>query len=174
MHMLALDIHAVALAAACTGTIGGPDGQHHDPDGPSTWIPGDGSGDPTGAGTLPLSALTRIEHNNTVRDLLEDTSAPGAKFPGEITGGSGFATVGNISEVHPSDPAVRLEILVKPPAGPPWRAWVRLLLIPVSYFQSDFHRSSALCRLASRAMPSWPRSTWPRPGRSTFWPSRQR
>lgn len=37
-----------------------------------------------------------------------------------------------------SDPAVRLEILVQPPAGPPRRAWVRPLLISVGYFQFDF------------------------------------
>jgi PAS domain-containing protein len=38
----------------------------------------------------------------------------------------------------PGEPAVRLEILAQPPAGPPQRAWVRPLLISVGYFQFDF------------------------------------
>ena len=34
-------------------------------------------------GASPLRRLTRAEYNNTVRDLLNDTSAPGTQFPDE-------------------------------------------------------------------------------------------
>jgi hypothetical protein len=34
-------------------------------------------------GASPLRRLTRAEYNNTVRDLLNDTSAPGSQFPDE-------------------------------------------------------------------------------------------
>ena len=41
--------------------------------------------------------LTRDEYNNTVRDLLNDPSAPAGAFAGESIGGSGFATPGIVS-----------------------------------------------------------------------------
>jgi hypothetical protein len=37
--------------------------------------------DPNGAGTMPLLRMTRREYNNTVRDLLGDTSNPADAFP---------------------------------------------------------------------------------------------
>jgi hypothetical protein len=41
-------------------------------------------------GRTPLRRLTATEYNNTVHDVLEDTSAPGNKFP-PAEEGSGFA-----------------------------------------------------------------------------------
>lgn len=39
------------------------------------------SGDPNAVGERPLTRLTRREYNNTVRDLLGDTTRPADKFP---------------------------------------------------------------------------------------------
>jgi hypothetical protein len=41
-------------------------------------------------GSAPLRRLTRFEYNNTVRDLLGDTTSPASVFPSELTG-NGFA-----------------------------------------------------------------------------------
>jgi hypothetical protein len=48
----------------------------------STAIP-DKPGDPNAAGLMPLRRLTNREYNNTVRDLLGDTSAPANQFPSD-------------------------------------------------------------------------------------------
>jgi hypothetical protein len=101
----------VGTAFGCTGTIGdvggsrsgsgsssGPGGTSNP--GPGGVIPpgggvlppggsgGGGSGtapgaaaDPNAAGEMPLRRLTRREYNNTVRDLLGDTSNPADGFP---------------------------------------------------------------------------------------------
>jgi hypothetical protein len=47
---------------------------------PGTSAPG-AAGDPNAAGLRPLRRLTRREYNNTVRDLLGDTSRPADSFP---------------------------------------------------------------------------------------------
>jgi hypothetical protein len=41
-------------------------------------------------GGAPLRRLTRFEYNNTVRDLLRDTTSPASVFPSELSG-NGFA-----------------------------------------------------------------------------------
>src|SRR5262245_4562047 len=67
----------LALGVSCTGAI--------DP-------PGDGEGGSSGAGgsfdpskikvhDSPITRLNRIEYNNTVHDLLGDTTAPATSFP---------------------------------------------------------------------------------------------
>jgi hypothetical protein len=112
---------AVALAGlGCTGTI--------EPSGPSA--PGDRTGPPDGAGgsttdhgaggtkggsggsgpapagpdvpgTAAVRRLTRLEYNNTIRDLLGDASRPGDRLPGgdQESGGSGFLKGGAVAEV---------------------------------------------------------------------------
>lgn len=54
--------------------------------------PGDGSTAPTNPGTSPLRRLTNDEYNNTVADLLGDTSAPGNTLPGATTSVQGYDT----------------------------------------------------------------------------------
>jgi hypothetical protein len=88
---------AVAAAVACTGEIQRDDGNH--PPGGSAGTSGSaGSGGglgPTNCGTgapvtrAPMRRLTRFEYNNTVRDLLQDTSLPANAFPSEESG-NGF------------------------------------------------------------------------------------
>jgi hypothetical protein len=69
----------VALVlGGCVGTIGGGSGD------------GERDGDEQGvsAAAVPLRRLTAVEYDNTVRDLLGDTTRPGASFPlDEATGG---------------------------------------------------------------------------------------
>ena len=48
-------------------------------------------------GRAPLRRLTKAEYNNTVRDLLGDTTAPGFAFPAELSG-NGF---GNDADQQP-------------------------------------------------------------------------
>jgi hypothetical protein len=123
-----------AAAAACIGTIG--DGG--DSNGPGA---GNGNGGPTGTtssplcgapspGAAPLRRLTQSEYNNTVRDLLGDSSNPANAFPpdqkiGDFTNTAVALTVppllaqayqsaaeqlaatavGNMSKLLPCDPA---------------------------------------------------------------------
>jgi hypothetical protein len=87
------------LAAACSAGTGAPSVQGKEPGGPPGVRPppgGTGVGDPAGPCTSdepsfsPLRRLTRQEYNNTVRDLLGDTSAPADRFPAdEVSGGFG-------------------------------------------------------------------------------------
>lgn len=46
--------------------------------------------DPNAAGPMPLRRLTRTEYNNTVRDLLNDTTHPADEFPPDELGASLF------------------------------------------------------------------------------------
>jgi hypothetical protein len=95
----------VAIGAACVGTISGGSsgsslgasagsGQSSSSSGPSSGAPGqtasisDASVDSTAAqcatpspGAAPLRRLTQSEYNNTVRDLLGDTTQPANQFP---------------------------------------------------------------------------------------------
>ena len=48
--------------------------------GAGTGTAGSGSGDPNAAGVMPMLRLTNREYNNTVRDLLGDTSQPANQF----------------------------------------------------------------------------------------------
>src|SRR5262245_35307398 len=85
-------VPAMALVvAACTGTIGsGADGQYGGPGEPG------GTGAAASAqvnpGASPLRRLTNTEYNNTVADLLGDTTAPASAFPAPVTGSDGFDT----------------------------------------------------------------------------------
>lgn len=94
----AVGILACVLAlAACRGVIGDLEG---DPSpGVSTQpVCTDGPGDP---GPSPIRRLNRFEYDNTVRDLLGDTTHPARNFPHEeeVAGFSNNAAVLNISPV---------------------------------------------------------------------------
>jgi hypothetical protein len=68
------------FVAACSGAIGGPGGEP-DPDAPAPaptpLVCDDGALRP---GRAPLLRLTRDEYDATIRDLLGDTTAPGARL----------------------------------------------------------------------------------------------
>jgi hypothetical protein len=90
LHLTLSAVLPVALAAAaCTGKVlpGEDDpanppgvGPNPTPTNPSPTNPG-GKADPNAAGLMPLRRLTIREYNNTVRDLLGDSTAPGQQFP---------------------------------------------------------------------------------------------
>jgi len=103
---------AVAGLAACTAEV--TDGQA----GPG----GPGGGGSAGTGVpiikpldcmapvamrAPMRRMTRFEYNNTVRDLLADTSLPANAFPSEISG-NGF---GNDADSQPVGPDLALEYI---------------------------------------------------------------
>lgn len=72
---------ALLLATACSGAIGGPGGEP-DPDerpapAPTPLVCDDGALRP---GRSPLRRLTRDEYDASIRDLLGDTTAPGARL----------------------------------------------------------------------------------------------
>lgn len=50
-------------------------------------------------GQAPLRRLTRFEYNNTVRDLLGDTTNPGNQLPAETTGGTQYGNDANAQNV---------------------------------------------------------------------------
>jgi Protein of unknown function (DUF1592)/Protein of unknown function (DUF1588)/Protein of unknown function (DUF1595)/Protein of unknown function (DUF1585)/Protein of unknown function (DUF1587) len=58
--------------------------------------------DPNAAGPLPLRRLTRREYNNTVRDLLGDTSRPADSFPVDRDGEFTFRRAGLVAAVDAS------------------------------------------------------------------------
>jgi hypothetical protein len=81
---------ALLLAVGCTGSINEP----ADPGSPGTGNNGTGNGnnpggpvlpgnpgDPNAAGPMPLRRMTRAEFNNTMRDLIGDTTSPANTFP---------------------------------------------------------------------------------------------
>src|SRR5947207_1352118 len=74
---------AIITAASCSGVVTTP-GDH-----PGGTTPPDGTTSPLcqGATVSPgpsyVRRLTRLEYNNTVRDLLGDTSNPADHFPAE-------------------------------------------------------------------------------------------
>jgi hypothetical protein len=90
---------ALALGIGCTGSIegagepgsGNPGNGNAGNGNPGNGNPGNGGGgssvvpgnpgDPNAAGPMPLRRMTRVEFNNTVRDLLGDTSNPANGFP---------------------------------------------------------------------------------------------
>jgi hypothetical protein len=77
-----------------------PAGPATTPTGPSEWTPGLAAGDPSAVAVLPLRLLTRVEYNNTVRDLLGDASEPANGFPVESADETGFAKVQRIDDVN--------------------------------------------------------------------------
>ncbi|HVY29958.1 MAG TPA: DUF1592 domain-containing protein [Polyangiaceae bacterium] len=120
MHALTKPLSAVALTgvlalfAGCTAEI--------DKMGPDSMISGGGSSNGVGgagvtAGTTsmvgtpscmaatavkaPMRRLTRFEYNNTVRDLLGDTTSPANAFPSEESG-NGFGNDAEAQDVVPA------------------------------------------------------------------------
>jgi hypothetical protein len=109
-----------ALAAGCTGSIVSPAGDNAPPD-PTlpptgtptptpTSTPNGGAGnatlpplpagvpaDPAAAGPLPLRRLTVREYNNTVRDLLGDTTGPASQFPSDRDEAFPFHRAGGVA-----------------------------------------------------------------------------
>jgi hypothetical protein len=116
--------------AACVGNIGdgepggpGPGGMPSNSSNPPTNTPGrpgekpgenpmggpgdqpntPGAGaDPNAAGPMPLRRLTRREYNNTVRDLLGDTSRPADSFPPDKDSAFTFRRAGLVATVDAS------------------------------------------------------------------------
>lgn len=97
-------VGASLLGSACTGSIaGGPNNPNDPPDEPGT---GGGGSTPTGpkpappkagetpnlAGAMPLRRLTQFELNNTLRDLLGDTSNAGDKLAVDLPTAVGYST----------------------------------------------------------------------------------
>jgi hypothetical protein len=94
----------VLLATSCVGSIGdGGPPPPVDPSGPPPPLPSPPAACRTrDPGPAPLRRLTRWEYDNTVRDLLGDTSGPAASFPADERG-AGFtndATALSISPLH--------------------------------------------------------------------------
>jgi hypothetical protein len=114
-------IALVVLLVGCSGRSGGtgsepPPGASGSGGRAAGATGGRGGGDPAGTGGAgpasggpcvtreafrsPLRRLTRVEYNNTVRDLLGDPSAPADRFPpDEISGG--FANNAGVLTVSP-------------------------------------------------------------------------
>ena len=81
---LALAVAAPAVFAACytgDGTSAGDPNATHDPQG------GASSCTTPSPGAAPLRRLTQSQYDNTVRDLLGDTTHPGTGFPPDATNG---------------------------------------------------------------------------------------
>jgi hypothetical protein len=94
---LVAGLAVAALAAACTGSIGGDErgGDGANAGDPSAIPGGAGHLDPATAcvgapspGAAPLRRLTQSQYNNTVRDLLGDTTRPADAFPPDETLGT--------------------------------------------------------------------------------------
>src|SRR5262245_38437532 len=73
----------LALAGACTGSIGDPS----EPGGPSDQDP-NGAASCGGPGRVVARRLSRTEYNNTLRDLFTfDVGRPADDFPDDVQGG---------------------------------------------------------------------------------------
>lgn len=106
--MIRLGLAALVLTlTACEGAIGLPDraGLPTLPGDPTK--PGTPPGDPLECATTPLDVgrptirrLNRAEYNNTVRDLLNDTTAPADGFPADDFG-RGFDNNGDVLSTAP-------------------------------------------------------------------------
>jgi hypothetical protein len=118
MHPLSKPLTALALAlvsVACTGEIARM-GQNPGDTGASAGS-SSGAGSPGVGGSLgvggatsctgativkaPMRRLTRFEYNNTVRDLLGDTTSPANAFPSEESG-NGFGNDADAQNVVPA------------------------------------------------------------------------
>src|SRR5579863_9712248 len=91
---------SLSLCVACTGQIDGPNPRGGSavptPGGPGTGGSGNGGAgnvvaggggvavDPNAAGPMPMLRLTNREYNNTVHDLLGDTTQPANQFASDI------------------------------------------------------------------------------------------
>ncbi|AUX29572.1 MULTISPECIES: DUF1592 domain-containing protein [Sorangium] len=85
---------ALLLASGCIGNVGGPGsgaepGDEPDVKDPTTGAPLACKDGVVYPGRAPLRRLTRTEYNNTVRDLLGDTTNPAFSLPSEDVG-NGF------------------------------------------------------------------------------------
>src|SRR5688572_26121086 len=114
------------LVAACSGSIGGAADETGEPaPAPAPTAPADRPGDlpatpgappgsppppvipppPTGTPAAggpairPLRRLTRFEYDNTIRDLLGDTSRPASALPEETDGPHGFDIASGVSSL---------------------------------------------------------------------------
>jgi hypothetical protein len=103
----------IVVAAGCTGQVGdgvrddqppgGPGQPGSAGPGPTATGPGGatpGAPVPESAGAMPLRRLSRIEYDNTVRDLLGYTGRPSALLPDDGVGPSGYADPGKVSAVE--------------------------------------------------------------------------
>lgn len=85
-----------------TGGSSGSGGDSDDGEDDSGEGPGPSAeceGAPVSVGVAPMRRLTRTEYNNTVRDLLHDTSAPADLFsPDELVGGFAANSVASLSK----------------------------------------------------------------------------
>ena len=73
-------LFSLVATSACLGNIGDPTSPPDpDPD-PATQVVCDGDIEP---GASPIRRMTRFEYNNTVRDLLGDTTRPAETFGAE-------------------------------------------------------------------------------------------
>jgi hypothetical protein len=94
-------------AAGCVGGIGSggssePAGNPGNPSGPGNPSTSPGSmvaGDPNTAGPMPLRRLNHREYNNTIRDLLGDTSRPADGFPPDQESDFTFRRAGLVATV---------------------------------------------------------------------------
>ncbi len=88
---------AALVAAGCraTASVGGTESKVKEPpDDVHTTLAACRGGIRVGA--TPIRTLTRMEYNNTVRDLLGDTTAPANRFPPD----QGSAAVSQVTTVH--------------------------------------------------------------------------
>ncbi len=85
-----------------SGESSGTGGDSDDGDGESGDGPGPSAeceGAPTTVGVTPMRRLTRTEYDNTVRDLLGDTSAPAQAFaPDELVAGFAANSIASLSK----------------------------------------------------------------------------
>src|SRR5688500_14412944 len=92
----------LGVLTSCQGTV--RDGDTDDAHFGGGGVGGSGSGGEQGAlasvaiPARPLQRLTGAEFNNTVRDLLGDTSAPGNRLPSETAGDLGFLRATDTSD----------------------------------------------------------------------------
>jgi hypothetical protein len=80
------------------GTQGTSSAPGATPVGPGGAAPG--TSVPESAGAMPLRRLSRIEYDNTIRDLLGNTAKPGSLLPDDGIGPSGYADPGKVSAVE--------------------------------------------------------------------------
>src|SRR5436190_21986927 len=78
----------LALFCACTGVVDGQDSKPADAPAGSAGTTGSGGTTATVDDALPAPApirrLTHVEYDNTVADLLGDTSAPATNFAADV------------------------------------------------------------------------------------------
>ena len=123
-----------ALAAACAGSIVDPDGEG------STNGPGPNGQEPAPGPSIasacvdpkipdvsvqPLRRMTRLEYDNTVRDLLGDTTRPAEAFsPDEAVAGFDANAVAAISKLQTEDFLDTAETLAKTAVAEKLSDWV--------------------------------------------------